>query len=200
MITLKGQLAIKTIHGRNGPFSVGRLVTEIGEFVVKSPELEQYEEGKYDGEFFVVQIYTTSYTVGGRMVIEIRATLGGMTLSGVDDLNQDDASRIATADVDPIDEEKAQAPHADTAPAAPESPEATQNTRGAVDETQDAAQGTPSSGDDPDQALFGALWPLGEIVKLDPTVQRGQFRNQRKRLGELGYRFEPFTQDWHQQD
>src|SRR3546814_7532050 len=33
MITIPGQLAIKTIHGRNGDFNVGRLATSIGEFV-----------------------------------------------------------------------------------------------------------------------------------------------------------------------
>ena len=32
MITIPGQLAIKTIHGRNGDFNVGRLATSIGEF------------------------------------------------------------------------------------------------------------------------------------------------------------------------
>ena len=36
MITIPGQLAIKTIHGRNGDFNVGRLATSIGEFVVKN--------------------------------------------------------------------------------------------------------------------------------------------------------------------
>ena len=31
MITIPGQLAIKTIHGRNGDFNVGRLATSIGD-------------------------------------------------------------------------------------------------------------------------------------------------------------------------
>ena len=56
MITIPGQLAIKTIHGRNGDFSVGRLATSIGEFVVKNAELDQYREGKYDGDFVIVEI------------------------------------------------------------------------------------------------------------------------------------------------
>ena len=38
MITLPGQLAIKTIHGRNGDFNVGRLATSIGEFVIKNAD------------------------------------------------------------------------------------------------------------------------------------------------------------------
>ncbi len=56
MITIPGQLAIKTIHGRNGDFNVGRLATSIGEFVVKNAELDQYREGKYDGDFVIVEI------------------------------------------------------------------------------------------------------------------------------------------------
>ena len=48
-----------------------------------------------------------------------------------------------------------------------------------------------------DAALFGALWPLGEIVKLDATVDRRVLRQQRDRLGALGYEFAPLSQDWH---
>jgi hypothetical protein len=45
--------------------------------------------------------------------------------------------------------------------------------------------------------LFSALWPLGEIVKLDATVDRRVLRQQRDRLGALGYKFAPLSQDWH---
>ena len=48
-----------------------------------------------------------------------------------------------------------------------------------------------------DAALFGALWPLGETVKLDATVDRRVLRQQRDRLGVLGYSFAPLSQDWH---
>ena len=75
MITIPGQLAIKTIHGRNGDFNVGRLATSIGEFVVKNAELDQYREGKYDGDFVIVEIRPSTYNANGRMVIEIRAHL-----------------------------------------------------------------------------------------------------------------------------
>ena len=80
MITLPGQLAIKTIHGRNGDFNVGRLATSIGEFVIKNAELDQYNEGKYEGDFIITEIRPSTYSTSGRMVIEIRAHLGGMTL------------------------------------------------------------------------------------------------------------------------
>ena len=51
MINIPGQLAIRTISGRNGEFNVGRLSTSIGEFVIKDALLDQYDEGKYRGDF-----------------------------------------------------------------------------------------------------------------------------------------------------
>ena len=68
MISVTGQLAIRTIHGRNGAFNVGRLTTSIGEFVIKNAELDQYREGKYDGDFVIAQIRPSTYNTSGRMV------------------------------------------------------------------------------------------------------------------------------------
>ena len=70
MITMPGQLAIRTIHGRNGDFNVGRLATSIGEFVVKTADLDQYPEGKYEGDFIITEIRPSTYNANGRMVIE----------------------------------------------------------------------------------------------------------------------------------
>lgn len=105
MITIAGQLAIKTIHGRNGDFNVGHLSTSIGEFVTKNAELDQYREGKYEGDFNIVEIRPSMYTTGGRMVIEMRAVLEGMTLSNLDALTRDEARQLSPQEVDPIDEE-----------------------------------------------------------------------------------------------
>ena len=109
MITLPGQLAIKTIHGRNGDFNVGRLATSIGEFTVKNPELDQYPEGKYEGDFAIAEIRPSMYNTSGRMVIELRAHLGGMTLSNIDALTKDEAGRLSPQEVDPIDEDSEKA-------------------------------------------------------------------------------------------
>ena len=38
-----------------------------------------------------------------------------------------------------------------------------------------------------DSALFGTIWPLGDTVRLDTTVDRKQLRQQCNRLTELGY-------------
>jgi len=200
MINVPGQLAIKTIHGRNGDFNVGRLATSIGEFVIKNAELDQYAEGKYDGDFIITEIRPSTYNTSGRMVIEIRAHLGGMTLSSIDPLSRDEARRLSPQEVDPIDEE-AQAPVPVAAPA-PAKAKGRKTRDPLVDTTpfgveKAAKPFLEASAEEDDTALFGALWPLGDIVKLDPTVDRRVLRQQRDRLGVLGYSFAPLSQDWH---
>jgi hypothetical protein len=197
MITLPGQLSIKTIHGRNGDFNVGRLATSIGEFVVKNPELDQYPEGKYDGDFVVVEIRPATYNANGRLVIEIRAVLGGMTLSNIDDLSGDEAQRLSPQEVDPVDEETpAATPVPKAKPRGPRDPLVDTTPFGV--EPAPLASGAADDADNAeDAALFGALWPLGEIVKLDATVDRRALRAQRDRLDALGYSFAPLSQDWH---
>jgi hypothetical protein len=197
MITIPGQLAIKTIHGRNGDFNVGRLATSIGEFVVKNAELDQYTEGKYEGDFVIAEIRPSTYSANGRMVIEIRALLGGMTLSNIDALSRDEARRLSPQEVDPIDEET-QAPAADSTKATAKSK--SRSTRDPLVDTtpfgsEPAAAASEASADD--AVLFGALWPLSDAVKLDATVDRRVLRQQRDRLGVLGYEFAPLSQDWH---
>lgn len=198
MITIPGQLVIKTIHGRNGDFNVGRLLTSIGEFVVKNAELDQYDEGKFDGEFIITEIRPSTYTANGRMVIEIRAHLGGMTLSNVDALSRDDASRLSQQEVDPIDEETpAPAPAARaSSPTKARSPRdpLVDTTPFGTEPTEPASKASSNADD---TVLFGTLWPLGDIVKLDATVDRRLLREQRDRLNTLGYTFAPLTQDWH---
>jgi hypothetical protein len=194
MITLPGQLVIRTIHGCNGDFNVGRLKTSIGEFVIKSAELDQYDEGKYDGDFIITEIKPSSYTASGRMVIEVRAHLGGMTISSADDLSGDEAQKLAPQEVDPVDEE--------TASPAPKVKTPVRTKRDPRDPLVDTtpfgmSEPAPPSPDAKDETLFGLLWPLGEVVKLDATVDRRTLREQRDRLTALGYRFEPLSQDWH---
>ena len=205
MITIPGQLAIKTIHGRNGDFNVGRLATSIGEFVVKNAELDQYGEGKYDGDFVIVEIRPSTYNANGRMVIEIRAHLGGMALSNIDALSRDEARQLSPQEVDPIDEEaQTAAPTATTAPKAAGRKKARSPRDPLVDTTPfgsepatASAEASADADDGGDATLFGALWPLGDVVKLDATVDRRVLRQQRDRLGDLGYEFAPLSQDWH---
>ncbi|OKN68836.1 hypothetical protein AM469_006563 [Pseudomonas aeruginosa] len=190
---------------------MGRLATHLGVFEVKDPELEQYPEGKYDGEFIIRYIFPRSYPVGGGMRFEIRASLDGMTLNGIDKLSRDEARSFATQDVDPLDEEQGTQPAATPAkpakvsrPAkpAPEQVSAdplVDTTPFGVDAPTPAAAAAPGGTEDGDAGLFGLLWPLGESVKLDSTIDRRTLRAQIARLGELGYALDFKTQEWSRQ-
>jgi len=109
MINIPGQLAIRTISGRNGDFNVGRLSTSIGEFVIKDAILDQYSEGKYRGDFLITEIRPSYYSTSGRLVVEIRAKLESMSLDDVDTLTAEDAATLSASEQDPIDEESSSA-------------------------------------------------------------------------------------------
>lgn len=187
MVTLPGILYIRTIHGRNGAFSVGRLATEIGEFAIKDALLEQYDEGRYEGQFGISRIYPFSYFAQNRMVVEIRATLETLALAAIEDLPEGQDEPIQ--EPDPIDSEPSAAhvpePQIPPVPTGPGEEggywRGTQMALGLLD------------GDEP---LFGTLWPLGRSVKLDTTVDRALFRQQKDRLKALGYRFKSLGQSW----
>jgi len=178
-MNINGVLTIRTIQGRNGPFNVGRLITDLGEFSVKDTLLEQYEEGRYEGNFNVTQIFPSSYLAGGRFVVEVRATIKSLNLDGVDDLKPED--KEVASEPDPANNQ----------------PELT---KAAAHADQPAEVKTESHCDlddiGGDESLFDSLWPLGTQVKLDPTVDRLKFRLQRNRLKDLGYTFGPREQIW----
>lgn len=188
MIKLSGVLTIRNISGRNGPFSVGRLATDIGEFAIKDTLLDQYDEGRYEGDFGVTRIFPTSYVAGGRMVVEVRATLATMALAGIEALSDDRAQDIT--EPDPLE--------TDSTPAAELTP--TPETSPAESSAVSTESSGPFIGVDEDEILFGTLWPLGSNVKLDTTVERALFRRQKDRLKALGYRFQPVGQVWVSQE
>lgn len=205
-IIVPGQLTLRTIRGRNGPFTVGRLTTHLGVFEVKDAELEQYPEGKYNGEFVIRYIYPKAYPTGGGMRFEIRANLDGMTLSGIDKLSRDEARGFVSQDIDPLDEELGTQPVA--TPAATPQPEPAPvqaSTDPLVDttpfgvDTSSATVAASSAADSDDAALFGLLWPLAESVKLDSTIDRRTLRAQIARLGALGYALDFKSQQWNRQ-
>lgn len=208
---MSGHLTLRTIRGRNGPFNVGRLVTPIGEFAVKDAELEQYPEGKYDGDFAIRYIYPKAYPTAGGMRFEIRANLDGMTLSGLDKLSRDEARSFAAQEVDPLDEElgvpPAATPAAEPKPASePARPTPVQASKDPLVDTTPFGVDAPSTAavasgdpDSDDAALFGLLWPLGESVKLDSTIDRRTLRAQISQLGKLGYALDFKSQEWKRQ-
>ncbi|SDK08706.1 DUF3275 family protein [Billgrantia gudaonensis] len=203
MIKIPGRLTVRTIHGRNGPFNVGLLAASIGEFVIKDPQLDQFSEGVFEGEFLLIEIRPASYFAGGRLVVEVRAKVGEMLLTEDGMLVTQHGPRFDSAEVDPLEEEASPAP---PVPPAPSTPVPGEPTAPPVPSSQGEAGVAPgpqapeahAAGQEthPDAELFGLLWPLGQSVKLDPTVDRALFRRQVSRLKELGYRFQAPTQTW----
>lgn len=197
MITVPGQLAIRTISGRNGDFNVGRLSTSIGEFVIKDALLDQYNEGKYRGDFAVTEIRPSYYTNGGRLVVEIRAKLDSMTLDAVDNLTTEEADRLSNTETDPIDEEAAVA-----ASPSPRRPAKTRSLQATGDDEAPFGMvktkpAVSTTSEEADALLFGTIWPLTSSVRLDTTVDRQQLRLQCARLGELGYVHDFKQQIWN---
>ena len=182
MINLTGALTIRRIAGRNGRFNIGRLITEIGDFAIKDASIEEYDEGRYEGIFGIERIYLANYTAGGRLVTELRARLGVISLTGIDDAPVTSPPSL-DSEPDPLDEtvEVATSSNSSQSILASPSPE-DEN----VTSDDDAAM----------QALFGSLWPFDDPVKLDPAIDRVKFRAQRDALKAKGYRFDPVRQSW----
>ncbi|WP_438299557.1 DUF3275 family protein [Pseudomonas sp. NMS19W] len=196
MISITGQLAIRTISGRLGLFNVGRLSTSIGEFTIKDALLDQYREGKYRGDFAIKQIRPSYYSHGGRLVVEIRAELEGMTLEDVTGLSREDEEHLPTNVPDPL-EEDGPAPQLEPprrTPVAPTPPPQTDALTS--NEPFGMDQPAPSTAADPDAELFGTVWPLSKTVRLDTTVDRQRLRAQCTRLDQLGFTMDFKTQTW----
>lgn len=180
MIKIDGSLVIRSQMSKYGEFKLGTLFCEIGTFTVKEKELEQFEVGKYQGEFVISQIALSDYRSNGRITTEIRAYIESMTLSSADSISQDEIEQIEAKEVDPIIEEMQQTGKVEAAP------------KSGVTATSQPAKTTSSKPDIQnlsDEELFKTLWPLGEAVQLDKTVNREVLRMQRARLNELGYAF-----------
>ncbi|MGF6411521.1 DUF3275 family protein [Paraburkholderia sp. MM5482-R1] len=183
MISLSGTLDVRTIKGSNGPFQVGELTTSVGEFKVKDKVLEQFEPGAYIGTFLIDKIYPHSYLWYGKVTVEIRARLADVQLDNDEPFSETGQAPSST-EPDPADEERipsAAAPaHADQGPS--------------------PAQTEGDSGELYLPDLFGTELAdaivASQPVKLDPTVDRGVFRQQRDQLRAFGYAFQASSQTW----
>lgn len=183
MIKLTGTLVIKEIKGANGRFCVGDLTTPEGDFKVKEPILDQFEEGRYEGEFIIDRFYLSSYVWRGKSTTDIRAKVVDFNLAEAEEGKQEETP----SEPDPISTE----PKSFSTLTVHDTPIP------AVVVPEDAPQ---------DQKyvelleLFGAelaalVWD-GKSIKLDPTVDRSVFRRQRDYLKGLGYGFDSMSQSW----
>ncbi|MGF6976135.1 hypothetical protein QFZ94_004585 [Paraburkholderia sp. JPY465] len=183
MISLSGTLDVRTIKGSNGPFQVGELTTSVGEFKVKDKVLEQFEPGAYTGTFLIDKIYPHSYVWYGKVTVEIRARLADVQLDN-DEPFSEMGQVPASTEPDPADEERV--------------PDTVAKPR--ADESAVTAHAGSESGELYLPDLFGTELAdaivAGDPVKLDPTVDRGVFRQQRDQLRAFGYAFQASTQTW----
>ena len=200
-ITVEGTLNIKRIKGANGPFCVGDLLTDIGEFRVKDPILDQFEEGSYAGRYIIQRIFPWSYASNGRLVLEIRARLVDLHV----DSGTERSLPEAPIEPDPADEVSAHTGDPGVGHRELEASNAPAIERGQGD---GAPPASPTTGPDesPDLALFGdelhTLVAARQPVRLDPTLDdRRRFRAQRNRLkAGLQYGFVPEEQVWYPEE
>lgn len=196
----EGSLLIRSIPGRFGNFNVGVLSTAIGQFTVKDSIIEEYEAGRYEGQFDITQIYPKSYFTNGRLIVENRARVVGIVLANADESTE--PAVLESVDIDPIVEDikSLPTPTAEVTPASALDPAASiesEPTTVSDDASEPTTDTKPMAGIDPVYGdLFGSLWPLADQVKLDPTVDRTRFRSQRDALKQLGYQFQPMGQIW----
>ena len=191
MISIEGRLNIKIITGIHGPFRVGSLQTEIGEFSVKDKILDQYDEGSYQGLFTIRKIFSSTYSTGSRLVVEVRAALENISLANVDEI---EPVQHESLEQDPLDEEKEADSKATKTENSIEPTDSTELIESTDSEDEDQSDLTDE--ELADKKLFGLLWPLQDSFKLDPTVNRVTFREQRERLKSLNYKFNPIGQYW----
>lgn len=208
MIKLTGiTLRVKTIQqGRYGNFCVADLSTDIGEFKVKDPLLDQFQDGEYTGTVWISEIRLAQYMAWGKAVTEIRAVLHDLNLDGVSELQPDDGP----SEPDPAEEVPPPAPMISKPVQAPPISNAFANGIEAVKErlkgigkktsTPSKAAETPQSDNSQLAQLFGEMWQLicdKQPVKFDPTVDRLQLRKQSAAMRELGYEFKATDQTWY---
>ncbi|HRJ52202.1 MAG TPA: DUF3275 family protein [Candidatus Thiothrix moscowensis] len=210
-VVVPGTLIIRDVPKRaGGSFKVGKLSTQLGQFEVKNPELDQYDAGTYSGNFAIERIYPSHYIAGGKIVIEMRAVLSSFALAGFDA----ETGEVETLDVDPAEEEAKDAVTVAPEPATEKKPVQAEAATDVESAATGEAKGTEAATDDADKQVmsveeerafrdaqmdkdtFGDLYPLEAEVKLDPTVGRTKLRSQCDRLKSLGYKFVAARQVW----
>lgn len=203
-IMVNGTLSVQRINGIRGEFSVGKLKCDIGVLNIKDPQLDQYETGTYQGRFGIARVYSHGYAAStGCFIVETRAILDEYIIHSDEPGTLE--SEVALTEIDPLE-----SPSAPTAPAASVEPVSTvpadQHAKPRIDATaisvkpeSSAAPVSSAQKDDLLAELFGELWPLTNVVSLDPTTIRSDAENHRKRVQHLksqGYLFKASSQSW----
>jgi hypothetical protein len=177
MVTVPGTINIRSVPGRFGDFNVGTLECDLGTFSVKDPSIEEFDPGIYHGDFVIDKIKPSSYISGGRLVVEVRATLLEILLS---EGCEPEPPVFEPLEQDPIEEDYA----------------GNHNGQGYANCQTQSGNYNDDNQDDEIASLFGHLWPLDKVVKLDATVHRSILRQQKEYLDSMGYTFVPARQHW----
>lgn len=218
-IMVNGTLSVQRISGTHGEFSVGKLECQLGVLNIKDPQLDQYETGKYPGRFGIEKIYPHGYMARtGCFIVEVRAVLNEYIIHSDEPDVLD--TEVALKETDPLDapQERKAEPSPPVVPPPNENPVVRPQTPKPVSTPPPRQKvsplNTPLPGElkqnpstaqehgvdaDPMIALFGELWPLGNVVKLDPTSIRSDAENHRKRCNYLvlqGYKFKASSQSF----
>jgi len=186
-VIVTGKLVVRTINGRNGAFNVGLLETAIGSFSVKDRELEQYSAGTYEGQFVIGRIFMHSWSYGANSGSEIRVRLDAMNIASNNALTPEEERKLLPPVNDPLEEETPAEPG--SVQSVPEKAKPAPASKTTGTKRPQFTVPTPSEQENADQTLFGSLWPLEDIVKLDATAPRQILRQQKARLSQLGYDF-----------
>ena len=182
--SLPGTLNVIERNGRNGPFTVAELNTDVGVFKIKHRVLEQFDQGAYSGVFIVTRIYNQSNFSKGQIWVSLCADLDWDAWQMMAQSEQVQVSTsMAVAEIVGEDEE--------THPPA----------AAAATPTEPAAKAAPPMDDDEAVADMATLQRLladhAAYVKLDASIEdRTLFRQLRDALKEAGYRFDGNNQSW----
>ncbi len=193
MIVLEGNITNKVINGVNGDFSVGNFRTEIGQFKIRSTLLDQYDEGEYRVRVTINHLDLNSYMskTNGITITEIVADIDHI------ELIDGESKTVQAEPIEPdasVDNSDAKSTKADQFPAEKRKPK----NPGVVNPVSTSKVCNAPDVDDSELAdLFGHLWPLGSVVKLDSTMPRPLFIRQKDYLKSHGYRFDGADQTWH---
>jgi len=172
---VKGRMVVHTRQGQFGSFNYAFLYTEIGEFVVRYNALDEFSADEYKGVFYIKEIYQKSRKFGVSIIIDNIAVIDDVNLEYV--VNKTMMVEPEAIE-DPIEEESL----LDSSNNSKSS-----NLVSTINEIEK-------------KQLFGELFPLGNLVKLDPTVGRAVLRNQAEYLKKIGYSFVADNQTWIKND
>jgi hypothetical protein len=209
-IRVRGTITIQRKNSARGAFNIGDLNTEIGEFEVKDSLIEEFEPGKYTGDFLIKWIAPDSFSWRGRVFVKNRATLEEILIDEADETapapssppepDPIESQSHQQAHVQPVATAAGHAPAAESAAPTPRQPRSSSREGNANPVASAPAAPKPASEIAADEQLFGdeiyALLKRKELIKLDPSVDREMFRKQRDRLRTLGYAFDPKSQSW----